>query len=237
MYYRFLMKTLHIIFLSFFISCVSVFAQNDAFEAYNVVYSQNFSKEKCLHDFDFSDASKWLISKNGVTGKALKCLGQGSYESKYNSPSVMAVLKAFELKDFVLEMDVMQNGKDYSLLDFCIFFGIKDADHYCYAQLANKADKKNHNLFTVDGAKPQRMSSSANKGVFWGMTKWQHIRMERTLSDKKVKVYFNGQLIFEISDESFLSWHVGFGSTNSAVKIDNFKLSAPTSRSNEKSFF
>jgi len=231
------MKILHITLLSLLISNLALYAQDDAFKEYKEIYSQSFSKEKSVNDFDFSDESKWLISKNGESGKALKCLGTGDYKSQYEGPAIVAVLKAFELKDFVLEMDVTQNGKDYNLLDFCIFFGIKDTAHYCYAQLASRADKKKHNLFMVDGAKPKRMGASLDKGVIWGMKKWQHIRMERTSSDKKVKVYFNDQLVFDISDEAFTSGHIGFGSSNSAIKIDNFKLSAPTYQTNEKSFF
>lgn len=231
------MKTLQFIVLSFFITSFSTHAQNDTSKSFKVVYAQGFNKEKCINDFDFSNESKWLISKDGESGKALKCLGAGKYKSQHEGPSIIAVLKAFELKEFVLEVDVMQNGRDYNLLDFCIFFAIKDSAHYCYAQLASKADKKSHNVFKVDGAKPQRMSISNDEGIIWGMNKWQNIRMERTLSDKKVKVYFNDQLIFEVEDEVFSSGHIGFGSSKSAIKIDNFKLSALTFQNNKKTFF
>jgi len=231
------MKISHIFLLTFFIFNSNINAQDDIFKDYKIVYSQGFSKEKSVNDFDFSDNSKWLISKDGKSGKALKCLGTGKYQSEHNGPAIVAVLKDFELADFVLEMDVLQNGKDYNLLDFCIFFGIKDTEHYCYAQLASKADKKSHNLFMVDGTKPQRMGASKEKGVIWGMKKWQHIRMERTSNDKTVKVYFNDNLVFEIQDDQLVSGHIGFGSSNSAIKIDNFKVSAPTYQTNEKTFF
>ena len=230
------MKTLQITLLLLCISFI-ISAQDDAFKSYEVVYSQSFSKEKCINDFDFSDPSKWLISKNGEAGKALKCLGTGKYKSQHDGPAIVAVLKGYELKDFILELDVTQNGRDYSLLDFCIFFGIKDTTHYCYAQLASKADKKSHNLFKVAAAKPKRMGPSLDKGVIWGMKKWQHIRLERTSNDKKVRVFFNDTLVYEISDETFDSGHIGFGSSNSAIKVDNFKLSAPSYQNNEKTFF
>ncbi|MCG8580724.1 MAG: DUF1080 domain-containing protein [Bacteroidales bacterium] len=212
-------------------------AQTKAYKDYKVVYSQGFSKDKSTKDFSFSDASKWIISKNGKPGKSLKCLGSGDYKSSHEGPVVVAVLNDFELSDFVVEMDVVQNGKDFSLLDFCIFFGIKDTEHYCYAQIASKADKKSHNVFMVKGDKPKRVGSVNEKGVIWKMKEWQHIRMERTVDDKQIKVYFNGELVLQCTDEAFDSGHIGFGSSNSALKIDNLKISASTFETNSKTFF
>jgi len=231
------MRTIQILFFLIPITFIHCVAQDDAFKSYQEVYSQSFSKEKSIKAFDFSNESKWLISNNGKSGKALKCLGAGSYQCSHGGPAIVAVLKAYELSDFVLEMDVMQNGKDYSLLDFCIFFDIKDTAHYCYAQLASKADKKTHNIFMVDGEKPKRMGASLEDGIVWGMKQWQYVRMEHVASSKTVKVYFNDKLVFELSSDRFLSGHIGFGSTNSAIKIDNFKLRAPSYKTNEKTFF
>ncbi len=212
-------------------------AQTNTFKDYKVIYNQGFSKEKSTNDFSFSDASKWLISKNGKTGKSLKCLGAGDYNSMHEGPTVVAVLNDFELSDFVIEMDVVQNGKDFSLLDFCIFFGIKDTEHYCYAQVASKADKKSHNVFMVDGDKPKRVGSVNEKGVIWKMKEWQRIRMERTSADKMVKVYFNDELVLQCADDTFDAGHIGFGSTNSALKIDNLKISAVSFETRSKTFF
>ncbi len=212
-------------------------AQTDPFKDYKVIYNQGFSKEKSTNDFSFSDESKWLISKNGQSGKALKCLGAGDYQSNHEGPTVVAVLNAFELSDFVVEMDVVQNGKDFSLLDFCIFFGIKDSEHYCYAQVASKADIKSHNVFMVDGDKPKRIGAVNEQGVLWKMKEWQHIRLERTSSDKMVKVYFNDELVLQCDDDAFEAGHIGFGSTNSALKIDNLRVSATSFETREKTFF
>ncbi|TRX71595.1 hypothetical protein [Carboxylicivirga sp. M1479] len=231
------MRTSHLFLLMVFTLSTVCRAQTTIDKIYKVVYSQNFSKDKSTNDFDFSDDSKWLISKNGKPGKALKCLGKGEYESAHSGPAVVAVLKQFELSDFILEMDVVQNGKDFSLLDFCIFFGIQDREHYCFAQLASKADKKNHNIFMVDGDKPKRVGAINEKGVIWKMKTWQKLRLERLAADKSVKVYMNDELILEATDELFNTGHIGFGSSNSAIKIDNLKISAPSHEINPQTFF
>ena len=230
------MRTSLLFVLLFLGLSIAIQAQND-FKDYKIVYSQAFSKDKSMNSFEFSDASKWLISKNGYPGKTLKCLGVGNYTNALGGPSVLAILKGFEFEDFVVEMDVVQDGKDFSLLDFCIFFGVKDSLNYCYAQIASKADKKSHNVFMVNGEKPKRVGMPNKDGVIWKMKEWQHIRMERTSADKLVKVYLDEELVLECADELFDAGLIGFGSTRSALKVDNFKVSAPSHKTNTNTFF
>jgi hypothetical protein len=231
------MKIIFFTLLSLLSLSFSSLAQSDVPKDYKVVYSQGFNNDKATNDFEFSDASKWLISKNGKPGKSLKCLGTGAYASNHEGPSVVALLKGFELKDFVIEMDVVQNGKDFNLLDFCVFFGVKDKNNYCYAQIASKADRKSHNVFRVDGDKPVRLGQVNENGVIWRMNEWQNVRLERSSSDKLIKVYFDGQLVFQSTDENIEEGLIGFGSTSSALKIDNIKLSAPAFETSTQTIF
>ncbi|TAJ12050.1 hypothetical protein DMA11_14285 [Marinilabiliaceae bacterium JC017] len=191
---------------------------------YKVVYSQGFSKEKDLKDFEFTDRDRWLVSQNGKSGKCLKCLGKGNYVSAHAGPEIMAVLKGYEWTDFVMELDVMQNGKDYSLLDICILFGIKDADHFYYAQLASRADRKSHNVFVMKGDKPQRIGTCHNKGVIWGINKWHHVRVERLQATKTVRVFLNDELVLETDSDPFEPGLIGFGSFDDACKVDNLRI-------------
>lgn len=230
------MRTLHLLLVFLGISLM-VSAQSDDFKTYKTVFSQGFGKDKSMEAFDFSNASKWLISKSGKTGKSLKCLGKGDYQNPLQGPSIVAILKGYELKDFVLEMDIVQDGKDFSLLDFCIFFGVKDTANYCYAQIASNAGKKMHNVFMVKGDKPKRIGAVNEKGVIWRMKEWQHVRMERTSADKMIKVYLDQQLVLECADEMFDAGLIGFGSTKSAIKIDNFEVSAPAYEVNDVTLF
>lgn len=231
------MKIISLTLLSVLCLSFSSLAQTAVPKDYKVVYSQGFNNDKSTDDFEYSDASKWLISKNGKPGKSLKCLGTGNYSSNHEGPSVVAVLKGFQLKDFVIEMDVVQNGKDFNLLDFCLFFGIEDKDNYCYAQIASKADRKSHNVFRVDGDKPVRLGQISENGIIWRMNEWQNVRIERTTSDKLIKVYFDGDLVLQAPDDYSGAGLIGFGSTNSALKIDNVKVSAPTFETSTKTIF
>ncbi|WP_439181980.1 hypothetical protein [Carboxylicivirga taeanensis] len=231
------MKIASLTFL--FALCLStvVKAQSTDFKDYKVVYSQGFNKDKSTDDFEFSDASKWLISKNGKPGRSLKCLGAGDYTSAHAGPSIVAVLKNIELKDFVIEMDVVQNGKDFNLLDFCIFFDIVDTSQYCYAQIAGKADKDSHNVFMVNNDKPKRLGKVNGDGVIWRIKDWHQLRIERSTFTKTIKVYFDEELVLDVPDESNNKGLIGFGSTNSAIKIDNLKVSAPAYETISKTIF
>lgn len=231
------MNTTYSLVLIFLFLALGVGAQNKDDVKYKTIYDQSFSSSKSTNDFEFSDESKWLISKKGKPGKSLKCLGEGEYSNVHGGPRVVAVLKHIELDDFVLEMDVVQRGQDYSLLDFCLFFGIQDVEHYCYAQIAGKADKSTHNIFMIDGDKPKRIGQKHNNGVIWGINQWHHVTLKRSKADKLVQVFFNDELVLETSDEPFMTGLVGFGSSSSALKIDNVKISAPSFIESDKSIF
>ncbi|WP_430811458.1 MULTISPECIES: hypothetical protein [unclassified Carboxylicivirga] len=231
------MKILNLTLLFIFTSLCLTKAQDKAEKDYKVVYSQSFSKSKSCDDFHFSDTPKWLISKNGKSGKSLKCLGSGDYKAPHEGPSVMAILKNIKLEDFIVEMDVVQNGKDFNLLDFCIFFGMQDTAHYAFAQIAGHADKDTHNVFVMDGDKRRRIGEVNDKGVIWRLNEWQNIRMECMASENSVKVYFDDELVMESRGEAFRSGFIGFGSTSSALKVDNFKVSAPAFETEEASIF
>ncbi|MCU4162357.1 hypothetical protein [Carboxylicivirga caseinilyticus] len=230
------MKKAFLLF-SFSLFVTFIFAQNDKETKLKTIYNQGFNNDKSTDDFEFSNEGKWLISKMGKPGKSLKCSGKGDYTSAHEGPSIIAVLKNYVVSSFELEMTIQQNGKNFDLLDFCIFFGIKDKEHYCYAQIAGHADKKTHNIFKVDGSKPEVTGQSLNKGVLWGINEWHNVKVIRDADEKTVKVYFDDELILESSDESFEPGFIGFGSTSSALKVDNIKLSTTEFTENTTSIF
>ncbi len=137
----------------------------------------------------------------------------------------------------MLEVDIQQNGKDYGTLDFCVLYGITDSTHYNFAQISAKADKNNHNIFVLNASEPQRLCNKLEKGVLWGIDEWHHIKVERKQNEKTVKVYFNDDLIFETQKDESQNGLIGFGSTKSALKMDNIKLSAPTFNQSQITIF
>jgi len=223
-------------FVLAFLFTVTV-AQKDIPKNFKIVVSEGFSNDKALRSYEFSDPSQWLISKVGRPGKSIKCNGAGNYENAHGGPAILALLKGYEFEDFILELDMVQNGTDFNLLDFCVFFGVQDKDQYCYAQIASKADRKSHNVFMQDGAKPVRVEEPNTKGVVWKHKEWNKIRVERLVSAKTLKVYFNKVLVLESTQEPFMAGQVGFGSTASAIKVDNLKIWAPAYNETADSVF
>jgi len=223
--------------LSFSIFVITSFAQSKKEGKVKTIYSQGFNNDKSTRDFEYTDASKWLISKKGKSGKSLKCLGKGQYVDANGGPSIMAILKNIEVKDFELELLVQQNGKNFDLLDFCIFYGIKDSLHYSYAQIAGHADKNTHNIFQVDATKPQRLCDKQNKGIRWGVDEWHKVKVVRNTSNQSLKVYFNDELILQTNEDTITSGYIGFGSTKSAIKVDNIKLMATDYTNNTTTIF
>nr|WP_321454239.1 hypothetical protein [uncultured Carboxylicivirga sp.] len=230
------MKKAFLLVIASFLFFVSN-AQLKKEDKYKVIYNQGFNNDKSTVDFEYSNADKWLISKQGKPGKSLKCLGKGEYTTENGSPEILAILKDYEVSDFILEMTIQQNGKNFGLLDFCVFYGVKDKEHYQYAQIAGHADKKTYKIFEVNGDKPHTIGQNKNDGVLWGINQWHQLKVVRNTQDKSLKVYFNNELILETDNDVVNSGLIGFGSTNSAIKVDNIKLMAPNYTENNIQIF
>ena len=96
--------------------------------------------------------------------------------------------------------DIMQNGKDFNSLDLCFFFGVVSDSSYCYAQIADKADKQKHAIFSLNSQKITRISKRLESGVIWGYNKWHHIKIERLTALNTVKVYYDDVLLYETTE-------------------------------------
>jgi len=48
--------------------------------------------------------------------------------------------------DFVLEVDLIQTGKEYGHRDMCLFFGCQSPTNFYYAHIATAADDHAHNV-------------------------------------------------------------------------------------------
>ncbi len=81
-------------------------------EGYKLLYSQDFEKEKSIQDFEFTDQSKWrLAEKKG--SRVLEFTGTGEYRAKARSPHTIGLLSNRTFADFVLEVDLLQTGREY----------------------------------------------------------------------------------------------------------------------------
>lgn len=198
-------------------------------EGLKTVFSDGFSG-KSLELYQFADSTKWVVTKNGKSGKDLKFTGETNDLSKTFVPNNIALIKGVELDDFVMEFDLIQRGKNFSLRDICVVYGYTDANNFCFAQAASEENKHTHNVFCVDGGRARKIGTAQNQGVLWAYEKWQTVMLVRQSDTKSVKLFVDGQLVVETSADESKPGLIGFGTFGSEFKIDNLKVWAPDSK-------
>jgi hypothetical protein len=196
---------------------------------YQLAYEQKFDSAAALQDFRFTDPAAWRFAKTNDTD-ALELVTQSKYAPIVRSPVNIALIADKAFGDFVLDVDLIQTGKEYGHRDMCLFFGFQNPTNFYYTHIATAADKNAHNIFVVKNAPRTNIAKETTKGVNWGLGVWHKVRLERKLSDGSIKVYFDDLTtpIMVAQDTSFGSGHIGFGSFDDTGMVDNIRVWAPT---------
>jgi len=193
---------------------------------YVLTFEQHFDSPDALQSFVFSDPKAWKFSDDGAS-RALELVKQSDYQPAVRSPFNIALIGNRVFGDFILEVDLLQTGQEYGHRDMCLFFGVQDPSHLCYAHVATKTDDHAHNIFIVNSAPRTKISQETTPGVNWGLGVWHHVRLER--KNGVVKVFFDDMTrpIMWAEDQTFGVGWVGFGSFDDTGKVDNIRLWTP----------
>lgn len=140
-------------------------------------------------DVVFSDPGAWRVVRTEST-VTLELAGGTAYTPPFRSPHSIALFPDV-YGDFVLEFEARQTGPEYAHRDLCVFFAFESPSRFAYVHLASKPDPNAHNVFVVDAAPRRNLLPPQERGIDWGVDVWHRVRVERTLSDGSVQVYFD----------------------------------------------
>ncbi len=193
---------------------------------FSLVLEQHFDSPDSLKQFAFSDPKAWKHSADGAS-IALELAKQSDYKPAVRSPFNIALIGDRVFGDFILEVDLIQTGKEYGHRDMCLFFGVQDPSHFYYAHVATKTDDHAHNIFIVNGEPRTKISQATTPGVQWGLNQWHRLRLERV--GPAVRVYFDDMIkpIMKSENGKFGEGWIGFGSFDDTGKVDNIRIWAP----------
>ena len=205
---------------------------------YRMLYSQDFTSATSLADFEFSDPTAWRYATDGGAG-ALELHRQSDYQPRVRSPLNIALIKDRAFGDFVLEAEFVQTGREYGHRDMCLFFGAKDTANFYYVHVATAADPHAHNVFLVNDEPRLAIATKTTKGVDWGLGVWHRIRIERSLAEGAIKVFFDdfNEPIMEAADTHFDYGRIGFGSFDDTGKVRNIRIWGPAPAPQRAGFF
>jgi hypothetical protein len=197
---------------------------------YKLLYKQEFEKESVLKQFQMTDPKAWkFVTTDDGHGGSMELFQQSNYKPIVRSPVNIALIANKVFTDFVIEVDMIQTGKEYGHRDMCIFYGYQSPTNFYYTHIATAADPNAHNTFIVDGAPRKNFAKETTKGVNWGLHVWHKVRIERTISDGMIKVYFDdfSKPIMSAQNDKFKSGGIGFGSFDDTGRVDNIKIWGP----------
>lgn len=191
-------------------------------EGYERVYAEDFAQPGDLEDVACSDPDAWRVRE--ADGRSfLELFAASDYQLTHRSPGNIALFKPGTATDFVLDLNMMQSGREYNHRDLCLFFGVVDADHYYYAHMATLGDDNAHQIFIVNEAPRTPITTRRTAGVDWGTDEWHHVRLVRVAGEGTVRVYFDDMEnpILEASDTTFESGYIGVGSFDDTGRFAN----------------
>jgi hypothetical protein len=203
---------------------------------YKVLYEQNFDNESSLKQFQMTDTNAWkFVKTDDGHGGSMELVQQSKYKPIVRSPVNIALIANKVFNDFVLEADMIQTGKEYGHRDMCIFYGFQSPTNFYYTHIATAADPNAHNTFIVDGAPRKNFATETTKGVNWGLNVWHKVRIERTVNDGMIKVYFDDMTkpIMVAQNDKFKSGGIGFGSFDDTGRVDNIRIWGPSVETKE----
>ncbi|GAA4970844.1 hypothetical protein [Algibacter aquimarinus] len=232
------MKIPFTLFVCFILS-IKLCAQATIPEDYKLVYSQDFESTEAIQDFEMTDSKVWRISK-GSNGNCLELFEQSHYKPEVRSPFNIALIKNVLLGDFIYEIRLNQNGREYGHRDLCLMFGITNASNFYYTHIASKADAHANSIFIVNDEPRKSIASERTEGTNWGgVNDWHTVRVVRKVDEGLIEIYFDDMTtpIMKATDTHFKSGHLGFGSFDDTGKFDDIKVWAPTILKPKKGIF
>src|SRR5436190_5067606 len=187
-----------------------------------LLYEQKFDSPAALKDFIMTDAKAWRFSASN----ALELTTQSDYKPIVRSPVNIALIADKMFEDFVLDVHLIQTGREYGHRDMCLFFGFQTPTNFYYAHIATAADPHAHNIFIVNGQPRTNIAKKTTKGVNWGLGIWHKVRLERTLADGAIRVFFDdmNETIMVAEDKTYGARYIGFGSFDDTGIIDNIRI-------------
>jgi len=224
--------------LSALCACASSAEPPPAPEGWTLVYAQDFEGAELGLDFVCSDPAAWRIEEEDGN-RFLEQHAASDYTPPHRSPLNVAVLAGPYLGDFVLEVDVMQTGREYPHRDACVLFGVQDPAHFAYAHLSSQADQAAHHVQLVAGADRAPLTLRRSFGLDWSEGIWHRVRIERSLTLERVSVWFDGGTspVLEARRGAMQEGWIGLGTFDDSARFDNLRVYAPRYEVRSPAFF
>lgn len=193
---------------------------------YSLLYEQDIATADGMKDFAFTDPAAWKFAPDAKQ-PGMWLHKQSEYKTLHRSPFNFALVSGKKFGNAVVEGQLCQDGKEYAHRDMIVVFGYQNPAQFYYVHIASAKDDHANNIFIVNKADRVKISKTSNDGNKWGGTdQWHTVRVERTLADGAIKIYFDDLKtpIMTAEDKTFGPGWAGFGSFDDTGKVSKVKV-------------
>src|SRR5262245_6866920 len=198
---------------------------DEARDGMKLLYSQDFSRSDAMKEFAATDPKAWRIG-SADRKNFLEQHAASKYTPPHRSPFNFALIAGKRFGDFVLEAELQSTCREYGHRDMVLVFGYQGPAKFYYVHIASAADDHANNVFIVNDAPRVKIAKETNKGNDWGTNAWRKVRLERTVGDGNIKVYFEDMKkpIMTAEDKSFGAGWIGFGTFDDTGRVANVRV-------------
>jgi poly(3-hydroxybutyrate) depolymerase len=207
-----------------------IFTAEVAISLRQEVLAMDFSSAESREAMIFSDPDAWQW--NEVEGGSLGWSEGSRYSPPVRSPRTLGLVGDLEVRDFVLEAEVMQVGKEYAHRDICFFLHFTSPSRFTYVHLSTRPDARAHNVFLVADAARVPLLPVLDKGIEWGRDTWHRVKVDSSPSRGTVQVFFEDMItpLMEAPLKGDGWGRVGVGSFDDPGCIRSFRIRAAETR-------
>jgi hypothetical protein len=187
-----------------------------------LVFEDDF--ERGADRWKATDAAAWKIAE-GHGGHVYRLFQQSKYQPPHRSPINFSLVRDVSVGDFVLSAKALSTSRNYGHRDLCLFFGYQDPAHFYYVHLGKQTDDHANQIFIVNGAARNKISTKTSSGTPWD-DDWHEIKVARDAASGDIKVYFDNldEPVMTARDTTFAAGQVGVGSFDDTGDWDDVRL-------------
>jgi hypothetical protein len=171
-----------------------------------------------------TDPRAWRILET-PSGRVYSLFQQSKYQPPFRSPVNIALLEEAVVGDFRLDLRLQSTVKDYNHRSLVVVFGYQDPAHYYYVHFGKKTDDHANQIFIVNGAARQKISTRTTPGTAWDDA-WHRVRIARSVDDGSTAVFFDkmDEPVMTAQDTTFRSGRIGLGAFDDLGNFDDIEL-------------
>jgi acetyl esterase/lipase len=199
-------------------------------EAGKLLFSDDFESgqdfESVQGRWETTDDSSWALLEAGGNHSFAQTRRVSNYQPKVRSPHNIALIRDFEVDDFVLTFRVRSTNDTGDHRDCCVFFGHQDAEHFYYVHLGARPDPASGQIMIVNN-EPRRPLTDNKNLVPWD-DQWHNVKLVRNSKDGTIAIYFDDMTkpVMSTVDRAFAKGRVGIGSFDDMNEFDDVQVFA-----------